>query len=829
MSPRQRALFALKWVAISAVALAALAAVLVAGMFWYYGSDPNLPRIASLNDYKPKQVSRVLAPDGVVVGEIYEERRTFVPIDQIPEKLVQAFISAEDDGFFEHSGIDYIGMVRAVFVNVKAGHKRQGASTITQQVVKTFLLSPERTYRRKVQEIILARRLENALDKREILTLYLNQIYFGHGRYGIAEAARYYFGKDVGDLNTGEIALIAGLPKAPERISPKKPENVGRAKGRQKYVLEQMARNGYITPAEAQTWIEAPIEIIDDPAPAAGEAPEWIDLVRREMAARFGEASLATAGIDVATSIDREAQAVAIEALRAGLRAVDERQGYGRPVARVKADQVPLRLAKLARRLPKGGPRAGETYEAVVLSVHDADAGAPGELVVDLGTWRASVILAGALEERFNPNKKRASERFGPGDVVQVQTAARASGAPRHSERTVALAPGPEGAVVVMNPQTRDVLAVVGGYRMQVGDFNRAVMAKRQPGSAFKPFVYAAALDTGTFTPASIVNDAPEVYDTWKPENYEKGTFAGPVRLRYALAKSINTVPIRLIEQIGPSRVAQLANAMGIDGELPEHRSLALGSGEVTLLGLTNAYATLAAAGVAAKPRFIRTIGAQAEPEPEAHAVLRPQVAYLMTSMLRSVVTEGTATRAAALPVPVVGKTGTTDDARDAWFVGMTPSLVVGVWVGFDSPRPIGRKESGSRTALPVFVDIVKHLGRKGRVRLFDRPEGVVEARIDKRTGLLAPTGATDETSYTEVFIDGTVPIDVAPTEQEIDVDDFVLEQYDDGDGMTDEAGAVEPVAGEAGAGVPGAGRPSGGAAAPGAPNQPGAGPVSAP
>jgi len=356
-----------------------------------------------------------------------------------------------------------------------------------------------------------------------------------------------------------------------------------------------------------------------------------------------------------------------------------------------------------------------------------------------------------------------------------------------------------------MDPRTRRVLAVVGGYGTRVADFNRATMAKRQAGSTFKPFVYAAAIDSGEFTAASIVNDAPEVYDEWKPENYKKGKFEGPVRLRYALAKSINTVAIRLIQQMGPARVAELAHTMGIESELPEHRSLALGSGEVTPLEMTNAFATFAAGGVAARPQFITKIGDQTIEPGVVTQALRPEVAYVVTDMLRSVIDEGTGVRARKLKPYVVGKTGTTNDARDAWFIGMTPTLVVGVWVGYDEPRKLGGKEGGSHTALPVFVHLIESLGKSVHSQRFERPPGVLEARIDKATGLLAPTGASDESSYTEVFLEGTVPVEVAPTAQEVDVDSFVLEQYgDEADAdASDEDEALEEAATGDGAGAP--------------------------
>lgn len=781
---RRRLLWWAKALALAALVCAALGAATLAAMFWYYGRDDRLPNIGKLADYRPLQVARVVTADGTVIGEIFQERRTFVPLEDVPEHVIHAFVSAEDASFFEHGGIDYVGMLRAVFVNLKSGQKRQGASTITQQVVKTFLLSPERTFRRKFQEIILARRLESALSKDDILTLYLNQIYFGHGRYGVAEAARYYFGKSVGELNVGEAAVLAGLPKAPERLSPRKPGNAGRAKARQTYVLEQMVKNGYLDAAEAKRWIDAPIEIVDDAFPHLGEAPEWVDIARRELVARFGEDDLYRVGGTVVVTVDLDVQRAARDALRAGLREVDARQGFGRPIKRVKPDQIDLEVAKLARRLRKRTPRRGERYRAVVRDVRDATGDAPARMIVDLGDWRALVELPPRdRDDRYNPEHKRATERFRPGDVVRVVPIEAGDGLPAGVAGRAELARGPEGAVVAIDPRTRQVLAVVGGYDPSVGDFNRATMAHRQAGSTFKPFVYAAAIASRDFTPATIAVDAPEVYEDWVPENYKKGEFEGPVRLRYALAKSINSVSVRLIRQIGPARVAELANALGVETKLEPHRSLALGAAEVTPLELTNAFATFAAGGVAAPPQFVSQVAGERVPPPEPRQVLDPAVAYVMIDMLRSVVTEGTGGRARALHLDVAGKTGTTNDAKDAWFIGLTPALAVGVWIGFDEPRSLGRKESGGHTAVPVFVHMMERLGKRVRGRRFEPPPGVVTARVDKATGLLAPPGATDDTSYVETFLDGTVPVEVAPSPGQVGVDDFVLEQFGDAAG----------------------------------------------
>jgi penicillin-binding protein 1A len=797
-------LVALKWTFLGGLLLAALGAATLAFVFWRYGSDPALPTLQSIGDYQPRQVTRIAARDGRIIGELFTERRTYVPYEQIPELVTHAFIAAEDANFFQHEGLDYVGMLRAALINLRSGETKQGASTITQQVVKTFVLNPERTYRRKIQEIILARRLEQSLSKEDILSLYLNQIYYGHGRYGVLEAARYYFGKELDDLNAGEAAMLAGLVQAPEHISPRKPANRERAKRRQQYVLEQMVHRGYLSEDEARKWINEPIRIVKEPFPHLGIAPEWISVARQDLVDMHGEERLETLGGQVVTTVDLAIQEAAREALRKGLREYDARRGYGRPVKRLEADKIAAEVTRLAKRLPKSGPKHGEDYLAVVREVHAAD----GEMVVDLGDWRAAVRVSGDGDPRYNPEGKPLDQRFRAGDVVRVMLPRQAPETPpRHAERSAVLASGPEGAVVVLDPDTREVRALVGGYEVEVAGFDRATQARRQPGSTFKPVVYAAALATGRYTPATIVNDAPEVYNLWKPKNYKEGAFEGPVRLRHALAKSINTVAIRVLHDIGPETVVDLARRMGISSKLPTELSLALGSGEVSPLELTNAFATLAAGGAAAPPRLVHELrGMRSAPDqpaiPPAEQVLPPEVAYVALDMMTSVITEGTGTAAADLGMPVAGKTGTSNESRDAWFIGMTPGFAVGVWIGFDDNRPLGDRESGGKTALPVYIELMKQIGKNERTAQWPRPANVTPVLVDKVTGLLAPEGAPEGSAYTEVFVTGTEPKEWAPAPGEATADTFVTDEYEDevvpgdgGDGSGD--GDAEPGAGD--------------------------------
>jgi penicillin-binding protein 1A len=783
------------------VAGAVLTAATTAFVFWMYGRDASLPDYAQLRDYHPRQVTTITDANDRRIGEIFSERRTVISYEKVPPIVVDAFVAAEDNAFWTHSGVDYWGMFRALVANLRAGHTKQGASTITQQVVKTFLLTPERTFRRKIQEIILARRIEKALTKQEILTLYMNQIYFGHGRYGIEEAAGFYFGKHVGQLTLGEAALLGGLPQSPENISPRK--NPKRAKERQTYVLNQLAGMQKITIAEAQKWIDAPIRIVDRPFPDLGTAPEWVDLVKRELVKRNhgNEAALDTIGARVRTTLDPSLQAIAQKALQNGLRAVDKRHGIGRPVRTLKPEKVDAEIARLAKRLPRGGPAAKERYDAVVTGVFDDD----HEIVVDLGGFRAAVVLGGDDDARFNPpdgggRTRKPSERFKIGDLVSVVTSPAVASKPRgkdddddepsprkaaaippkHAKHRVVFAPGPEGAVVLIDIKSRKVRALIGGYASKIAGFNRATMAHRQPGSSFKPFVYATAIDSGKYTPATVVNDAPESFrdfPEWKPKNYETGRYEGPVRLRYALSKSINTVSLQLAYNVKPEAIVALAKRMGIASELTPEMSIALGSNEVTPLELTNAAATLAAGGIAAEPQFVDAVDRKPTPAPAGRQVLRPEVAYVVLDMMRSVINEGTAHLAAALKVPIAGKTGTSNDAKDTWFLGLTPDYAIGVWVGYDDNRSMGR-ETGGATAVPIYVEIMKQMNQPAKA--FPRPAHVIEVPIDKTTGLVAPDGAPDGTTMTEVFVEGSQPTEVAPMPDDVTEETKTKDEYKD-------------------------------------------------
>ena len=773
---RSRVWVWLKRLVIVGVVLGLLGLGGLAGVFWYYGRD--LPDVASLRSYEPPQTTRVLDRHGETIGEIFRERRTVVEMERVPRVLVLCVLAAEDADFYQHEGLDYPGIVRAVLRDLKEGRAAQGASTITQQVVKLLLLSPERTLSRKIRELILARRVEQELTKDEILHLYLNHINFGHGRYGVQEAAQYYFGKDVEELTLAEASLIAGVPQAPARLSPRSHPEAARR--RQAFVLRQLEeKRAEYWPDLALEDIEAAREeevtLIEREGPEP-EGAEIMALVRRELRDQVGEEAYRRGGFTVHTTLDLELQEAGREALRDGLEAVDRRQRY----------RGPLRVPRRPRELqPVEALRSGRVYRAEVTGTDDET----GTIHLDVGGHAAVVDLADLT--RYNPEGLAASAFAPVGSRARVSIL-RAGEEGEPAEAKLEL--GPQGALVVIDPRSRDVLALVGGYEGGPG-FDRSRQAVRQPGSTFKPLVYALGVQQRRFTPATLMIDAPAVYDRWRPQNYETWRHEGAVRLREALARSINLVAVRAIEEVGPDRVVELARQLGIATDLDPGLGLALGASGVRPIELTNAYATFAAGGRWAAPRFITRIeGPAGEVElPEREAprdVLTPEEAYVVTSMLESVASEGgTARRAARLGRPVAGKTGTSNEARDAWFMGYTPNVVAGVWVGFDDRRPIGRRESGGRTALPIWMDVVAAAEEGEPVIEFPRPSGIVTAEIDPASGLLAYEGQED--AIEEVFLEGTVPTETARPPDVADPSTFLMEQFGGAPG-TDEDGGDE-------------------------------------
>ncbi len=740
----------------------------VVGIFWHYGKD--LPDVASLREYNPPQTTRILDRNGELLGEIFNERRTVVPMERIPRALVLSVLAAEDADFYQHEGFDYPGIVRALIQDVREGRAAQGASTITQQVVKLLLLSHDRTIERKVRELILARRLEQELTKDEILHLYLNTINFGHGRYGAQEAAQFYFGKNVEDLTLAEASLIAGVPQAPARLSPR--SHLENAQRRQAFVLRQLSakRSEYwpdLSEEEIEEARNAEVTIIPR-ATVGDEAGEILPLARRMLREVVGEDAYRRGGFTVHTTLDLNSQRRAREALRRGLGNIDDRQHYRAPVraarGRRRRRQQPLpEIAELAE---------GRSYPGRITGTDDEEA----RIYVDVGGHNVFVPLDTA--GRYNPDDRSASAFAEVGARVQVKIIDTDG---QGTEGRFDL--GPQGAVVLIDPRSRDVLALVGSYEGGSG-FNRATQAVRQPGSTFKPFVYALGIRSRAFTPATVMVNAPAVYDEWRPQNYETWSYDGDVRLRSALARSINLVAVRAIETVGPAEVAAFAQQLGINSELQPTLALALGASGVRPLELTNAYATFAAGGRWQPPRFVsRIVDANGEelPLPQREAsrdVLTPAEAFITTSMLQSVVQEGTARSAGrTLRQAAAGKTGTSNEARDAWFVGYTPNAVAGVWVGFDDRRPLGRREGGGRSALPIWTEVIAGEEESRPVIDFPRPSGIETALIDPATGHLAHEGM--EGAIEEVFLDGTVPTEVAIPQDAVDDSAFLMEQFE--------------------------------------------------
>jgi penicillin-binding protein 1A len=741
--------------------LAALGLASFIGLYMYFAS--GLPTIAALQDYRPPQVSRIVDRKQRLIAESYSERRTVVPMERVPRVLVLSVLAAEDADFYRHGGLDYTGVLRALYKDLR-GLRREGGSTITQQLVKTMLLTPERTYTRKIRELILARRIESELTKDEILHLYINHINFGHAHYGVEEASQLYFDKHVQDLTLSEASMIAGIAQSPTRLSPiSHPEA---ARKRQLYVLSQLEAK------RAQYWDDLPLEDIrrarEEPVTlhvhdgSVHNAPEVATLSKTSLKEIVGDEALKLGGYTLTSSVDLELQEVARSALRRGLMEIDERQGL----------QAPLRAPKKKLKLPPiAALTVGRQYDALVtgLSQNEQD------LELDVGGHKARAAL-GELS-RWNPKQLPANKFAEIGAQVRV-TVLRLDTA----EEAALVRPmlGPQGAVVMIDPRTREVLALVGGDEAIYG-FNRATQAVRQPGSAWKSIAFALALENRTFTAASLVLDAPEVYDKWKPNNYEKFHYEGAVRLREALAQSINMVALRVTAEVTPRAVVDFAKKLGIQSELEPSIALALGSSGVKPIELVNAYATFAAGGKYAPPRFVKQILSPAgtavalPAETQPVEVMSPAGAYLITNMMQSVVQDGTGKAAKVLNRPVAGKTGTSNNVRDAWFVGYTPELVAGVWVGFDDHRPLGRKESGGHTALPVWIALMKAaLGNRPTVE-FPMPAGLVTTRIDPKSGKLAYDNQQD--AIEEIFLEGTEPTEVATPPDVLDTGSFMMEQ----------------------------------------------------
>jgi len=747
----------------------------------YYYIEPELPDIDNLKDVQLQVPLKVFSKDGGLIAEFGEKRRTPLDYEEIPEPMIQAFLSAEDANFFRHPGVDYRGLLRAGVQLALTGEKKQGGSTITMQVARNFYLSRKKTYTRKLSEIFLALRIEEELSKPEILELYLNKIYLGHRSYGVGAAAKVYYGKNVDELTLAQTAMIAGLPKAPSRYNPL--ANPPRAVERRNYVLDRMLQEGYIDQAQHDAASAEPITASRYAPDIQVEAPYIAEMVRAEMVERFDQEAY-TGGYLVYTTVTAEEQSAANDAVRSALDAYSERHGYHGPEARLEplpAEQEALDAALDDRAL------VGRLRPAIVTAVEEKSA------QVYLGDGETATIAWEEMKwarpylnpDRRGPAPKQATEILQPGDVVRLRSRATKD---KGTVWRLAQVPRAAGALIALAPQDGAVRALVGGYDFYYSKFNRVTQAERQPGSGFKAFIYSAALENG-FTPASLINDAPVVFEdpslegAWRPENYS-GKFFGPTRLRYALTKSRNLVSIRLLRSMGVEAALEHIARFGFDPDkLPHNLSLALGSANVTPLQMASAYAVLANGGFRVEPYFIERIEHGADevvfeaepltvcadcPEPAEGEAPDPQRAprvldarnrFLMYSMMQDVIREGTATRARELGrKDLAGKTGTTNDQRDAWFNGFNQHLVANAWIGFDDNSKLGRGEVGGRAALPAWMDFMR-VALKGVPDIQPTmPPEIDMVRIDPRTGALAAAGAED--AIFELFRSEDVPKD---------------------------------------------------------------------
>ena len=724
------------------------------GTLWYLLQD--LPPLTGLRDYQPSLVTRVYSADKQVIGQFFVERRILVPLDQIPQHLVNAVVAIEDARFFEHGGLDFVGIGRALVTNLMSGRIRQGASTITQQLARSLFLTPKRDFERKVREALLAIKMEKILDKEQILELYLNQIYFGHGAYGVQAAAQTYFNKDVGQLTLAESTFLAGLPKGPSDYSPYLHPQA--AKRRQTAVLKRMAEEGFISAKEADGAAQQELSfrrlIRDEPA------PYFVERVRQRLVADYGETMVYKGGLQVYTTLSRAAQQRATAALQEGLRELDKRQGYRGPL---RHEPAPDQNGAMGT----GPPQEGEIIEGVVTKVGKDGVtvlaqGLTGKIAVEDLLWARRRLRGQDVSKAKEGDAKAALEILKVGDVVEVGVK-KLAGA--QSQFTLEQTPIVEGALLSLDPRTGAIVAMVGGYDFRRSEYNRTVLARRQPGSAFKPIIYAAAVNQG-LSPGTPLVDSGIVYNendadlVWRPENYDR-KFYGQILMRDALAHSRNAATIRLLEKIGVRPVLDLAKTLGITSPLANDLSLALGSSGVTLQELTAAYGLFLNQGIRLEPYMIESVvdanGAILETHlPEPHPVLTKESAYLITNMMEDVIQRGTGQAARGMGRPLAGKTGTTNDFTDAWFVGGAPNLVTGVWVGFDEIRPLGEKETGAHAALPIWMRYMKAALEPLPAVSFTIPDGIVFVRIDPATGLLAPEGETR--GVIEVFAKGTEP-----------------------------------------------------------------------
>ena len=737
------------------VALFVAAALLgtLSGVLFAYSDD--LPAVSALDQYAPNTITRVLGRDDQLVGEFAVERRVVLHYNDIPERLRQAILSAEDADFFSHFGLSPTGILRTVMKNALAGRKVGGASTLTQQLARKLFLTDEKTWERKVKEQLLAVQIEKRYTKQEIFTFYANQMYFGHGAYGVEAASQIYFGKHAKDLELQEAAMIAGILQGNAKQSPY--VNPDAALRRRNYALARMAEEGYVTRAEAEAAIAKPIVTRGDPAQIPTVAPYFLEEVRKYLEARYGAKALYESGLTVRTALDTRLQQAANQAVDRGLRRVDKRRGFRRQRRNVIAEGA----ASAGFKHDRWGRRmaAGDIVPAVVMSVSEAGAH------VRIGSITADVTKASL--ERW-PRKPVLKDVLKPGDLIEVElvTLDEAGTATVQLEQT----PLVEGALVAIDNHTGQVLSMVGGYSFARSKFNRATQAYRQMGSTVKPLLYTAAIDRG-LTPTTILVDAPTTFDAgagqppYRPGNYDR-KYQGTMTLRHALEQSRNIPAVKVMAMLGPAQVAAYAKKFGFSTDFRPFLSMALGAQEVTLLELTSAFSAFPNHGIRMDPFLARAITDREgtlleERRPQPKDAIRADTAYVLTNLMQGVIQHGTGAAALSLNWPLAGKTGTVDDYTDAWFVGCDPNITVGVWIGNDEKKPIGPGETGTTAALPMWIDFMKVYidlyGDREHPPEFESPGNIVFMPVDRTTGEPASEGSG--AIVNEAFISGTQPI----------------------------------------------------------------------
>ena len=710
------------------IGVAGFASVLIIVAITMAIAYPNLPDISDLEDYRPKLPLRIFSAEGDLLGEFGEEHRTLTPIAEIPDVMKNAILAIEDARFFQHGGVDYVGMVRAALANVGRA-KSQGASTITMQVARNVYLSSEKTFTRKIYEILLTFKLEHNFSKDQILEIYMNQIFLGNRAYGFAAASETYFGKPLKNITIAEAAMLAGLPKAPSAYNPI--SNPKRARIRQQYIIERMLENGFITAEEAETAKQQVLQIKTAAARHQGHADYVTEMVRQAMFAQYGEETY-TRGLDVVTTIINADQEAAYKALRRGIMDFERRQVYRGPEKFISLPTDPQEMEDAIDEALDEHPDNGDVQSAVVISADSKKIRAmrhASELVEITGDGLKPA--QSGLSEKAAPNI-----RIRPGALIRVVKMAKGGW-------EITQLPEVEGAFVALDPRDGSIKALVGGFDFVKNKFNHVTQAWRQPGSSFKPFIYSAALEKG-FTPSTVVNDAPLFFDSdvtgsqpWEPKNYD-GTFEGPMTLRRGLAKSKNMISIQILQAIGPRYAQEWVSKFGFDPDKhPPYLTMALGAGSVTPMQMATGYSVFANGGVRINPWLVSKVSEQrgkllvetAVPTvDEANRAIEPRNAFLMTSLLQEVTRSGTAAKAqATLKRPdVYGKTGTTNDSMDAWFAGYHPTLAAVTWIGYDTPRKLGDRETGGGLSLPVWISFMETALKNTPVMEPEAPAGVV-------------------------------------------------------------------------------------------------------